>query len=185
MITQEGIRQDERRQLNQLAGISPEDQVAILNLFYLNVTLLQGTSAKKRAQVGKRACGEQGYDVSRYVPPLKRTVEDLLSSGLSSAEFPFVAPPEALLVATRDAQVSARAKGKANTGGSGGEATPASGRRLIVVVLGGLCYSELRSLHEAARAHGRDIIVGSTAMLTPREYLIALKEMKQLEPHLV
>ena len=27
VITQEGIRQDERRQLNQLAGISPEDQV--------------------------------------------------------------------------------------------------------------------------------------------------------------
>ena len=37
-----------------------------------------------------------------------------------------------------------------------------------------------------ARAHGRDIIVGTTEMLTPQTFILALKEMKQLEtPSLV
>ena len=50
VITQEGIKQDERRHLNAIAGISPEDQVAILNLFYLGVTLLQGTPSRGTKQ---------------------------------------------------------------------------------------------------------------------------------------
>ena len=75
---EDGIRQDERRQLIQLAGISPEDQDAIINLFYLNVTLLQGTSKGKRHT--KKTGGGEGYDVSRYVPPLKRVLEELLTT---------------------------------------------------------------------------------------------------------
>lgn len=80
--TQDGIKQDERRQLLTLAGIAPEDQVAILNLFYLNVTLLQGTVAKKKGAKKDKAA-EATYDVSRYAPPIKRHVEELLGAGLS------------------------------------------------------------------------------------------------------
>ena len=65
--------QDERRQLMELAGISPEDQAAILNLFHLGVTLLHGTaSPKKRPSPKKTSPAEATYDVSRYEPPLKR-----------------------------------------------------------------------------------------------------------------
>jgi syntaxin-binding protein 1 len=180
VITQEGIRQDERRQLNQLAGISPEDQVAILNLFYLNVTLLQGT-AKKRQASKRGGGGDQGYDVSRYVPPLKRYLEELLTSGLSAAEFPFVTPPESMLSAVAGSDSARKGKGKGSTAGSGGDAVAAGGRRLLVFVLGGLSYSELRGVHEVGRALGREIIVGSTSMLTPQTYLLALKQMKQLD----
>jgi len=58
---------------------------------------------------------------------------------------------------------------------------PATGKRLIVIVIGGLAYSELRALHEVGRALGREIIIGTTAMLTPQAYLLGLKQMKQLE----
>ena len=61
---QDGIRQDERRQLIQLAGISPEDQDAIINLFYLSVTLLQGTSHQKK-ELAKQGVGVE----VRYQPP--------------------------------------------------------------------------------------------------------------------
>ena len=65
-----------------------------------------------------------------------------------------------------------------------GEAS--TGRRTIVFVLGGLTYSELRSMHELSRSLGREIIVGSTDMLTPQGFILALKEMKQLDaPSLV
>ena len=62
----------------------------------------------------------------------------------------------------------------------------ARGRRLIVFMLGGLSHSELRSMHEVAKATGREIIVGTTDMLTPQGFILALKEMKQLDtPSLV
>lgn len=166
VITQDGIKQEERRELSRLADISPEDQVAILNLFYLQVTLLHGTSSRKRGVAKRDRVAGEGYDVSRYVPPLKRQMEELLTSGLPSADFPFVEPPS---------QHKGAIKGEASTG-----------RRTIVFVLGGLTYSELRSMHELSRSLGREIIVGSTDMLTPQGFILALKEMKQLDaPSLV
>ena len=176
MITQEGIRQDERRQLIQLAGISPEDQDAIINLFFLNVTLLQGTAKTKRAGP-KKESGAEGYDVSRYSPPLKRVLEDALSpAGLSVADFPYV---DETMTAARDERTTGKQKGK---GGGGADCAPVSGRRLIVFMLGGMSYSELRSVHEVERTRNRDIVAGSTCMLTPQMFLLALKKMKQLEP---
>ena len=177
--TQDGIKQDERRQLLTLAGIAPEDQVAILNLFYLNVTLLQGTGQKRGGKGAlKGKANEQGYDVSRYVTPLKRTLEELLTAGVSTSDYPFVTPPDS----TVSGSGGAGKKGKAGGGAAGGSGdVAATGRRLIVFVLGGLCYSELRSMHELARQHNREIIVGTTAMLTPQAYILGLKQMKQLD----
>lgn len=177
MITQDGIRQDERRQLIQLADISPEDQDAIINLFYLGVTLLQGTNHKKRPTKKGAAGAEEGYDVSRYAPPLKRALDDLLGPGLSTADFPFVGQHEAAAGGGK----AAGAKGKAG-GGAGGDAVPHTGRRVIVFMLGGMSYSELRSVHEVAEGARREVISGATCMLTPKTYLLALKQLKQLEP---
>lgn len=162
VISQDGIKQEQRRELMELAAISPEDQVGILNLFYLGVTLLQGTAVKKK-KADKKKGADQGYDVSRYVPPLKRILEDAVAGSLSPADFPYVTPP-------REMGKQARAP---SAGGEPG--------RLVVFVVGGLAYSELRVMHEVAKATGRDIIVGSTAMLTPQRFLIGLKNLKQLE----
>ena len=93
-----------------------------------------------------------------------------MSAGLPVAEFPFAGPADGLLAA-----VSARAKSKA------GGLVPATGRRLIVFVLGGMTFSELRAVHEVSRSTGREILVGATAMLTPQTYLVALRAMKQLD----
>lgn len=35
-------------------------------------------------------------------------------------------------------------------------------------------------MHEVGRTLGREIILGATAMITPRAYLLALKHMKKL-----
>ena len=36
-------------------------------------------------------------------------------------------------------------------------------------------------MHEIARNLGREILVGTTDMLTPRDYIRALRKMKELE----
>ena len=169
VISQDGIQAEQRKELMELADISPEDQLAVLNLFYMGVTLLQGAAARKRKVERKR--GAEGYDVSRFVPPLKRLLEDTLSGALSPTDFPYTRPPQG--------------------GGGGGAAakrpdvrslaSELPGRRLIVFVCGGLSYSELRAMHEVAAETGRDIIIGTTAMLTPKRFLLGLKNLKQLD----
>ena len=80
-------------------------------------------------------------------------------------EFPFVSPPEAVLAAAREASAAESARGakgakaaaKGGGGGGSGIEVPAQGRRLVVFVLGGLSYSELRAIHEAGRASGREV----------------------------
>jgi len=36
-------------------------------------------------------------------------------------------------------------------------------------------------MHEVAAETGRDIIIGTTAMLTPKRFLLGLKNLKQLD----
>ena len=181
VATQDGIKQDERRQLLNLAGISPEDQVAILNLFYLNVTMLQGTKEKKEKKKVLRDFEEATYDVSRYVPPLKQLCGDLLDKGLELAAYPYTTEPKALVERARELAAEKAARAKDKTAAVPVE-VPATGKRLIIIMLGGLCYSELRALHEVRVMYpGREIIIGTTAMLTPQAYLLGLKAMKQLD----
>jgi hypothetical protein len=46
-----------------------------------------------------------------------------------------------------------------------------TGPRLIVVVVGGLAYSEVRAAYELTSKYDRDVIIGSTELLDPSRYL--------------
>ena len=51
-------------------------------------------SKKKLDKKGKDSKSKaEGYEVSRYEPPLRRLVEDLFSSLLTTHDFPYVRPP--------------------------------------------------------------------------------------------
>lgn len=62
------------------SGVQPEDQLTILALVNLGVAMMQGT--KKKVPI-KKTGGQQDatYDVSRYIPTLKRMMEEILTSG--------------------------------------------------------------------------------------------------------
>lgn len=51
------------------------------------------------------------------------------------------------------------------------------GRRLLVFVIGGVTRSEMRAVHEAAKKSGRDVLLGSTAVLKPAGFLSQLRSM--------
>jgi syntaxin-binding protein 1 len=62
--------------------------------------------------------------------------------------------------------------------GIGGGASGASGgRRLIVFVIGGVTRSEMRAVHELSKRTGRDVLLGSTAVLKPAGFLSQLRSM--------
>ena len=206
IITQEGVQPKERKELMELAGIQPEDQVAILNLGRLGVNLLKGSSAaSKRTKAGRSKDAPQAYDVSRHVPALKPLLVEGAARSLSTDDYPYVAPPPGAAASAARAAAAADAGGglmkdvkiglgslgigkKGGGGGGSSDSQPQQaggtigGQRLIVFVLGGLSYSELRTLTEVQEATpSRDLLLGGTAMLTPRQFLIDLKDLKQLQ----
>jgi len=61
IISQEGIKESDRKKLMQLAGISTEDQSSILNLRYLGITLTKATKtrASKKEKKEKKKEGQR------------------------------------------------------------------------------------------------------------------------------
>ncbi|KAG8461329.1 hypothetical protein KFE25_010516 [Diacronema lutheri] len=201
IISQEGIRDDDRRRLMDAAGLSPDDQAAIVNLFYLGVTLSRGaskaTASRRKTAGGAKGSDAASYDLSRYTPVLKRLVEDVLTNAAPLAAFPYVKDrPASAASAGAGATISpadvsldaARRPGAqpepswATRGRSKKEDASTAGPRLVVFVLGGATYSELKCCYELAKAHQREVVAGSTSMLTPYQFIHDLKRFKKLDP---
>ena len=53
----------------------------------------------------------------------------------------------------------------------GKQAPTRAGPRLLVVVLGGMCYSEVRAAYELTKKYDRQVCVGSSELVTPQRYL--------------
>lgn len=93
IISQEGIKDQDRKRLMELAKISVQDQAAIANISALGVTLNKGAKGKSKKESKKKkkkhAADDVPFELSRYVPTLAGILEDLVKDNLSSADFPF------------------------------------------------------------------------------------------------
>jgi syntaxin-binding protein 1 len=94
IISQEGIKDQDRKRLMELAKISLQEQATIANISCLGVTLNKGAKGKSKKESKKKKNKRHGDDVpfelSRYVPTLASILEDLTQDNLSNTEFPFV-----------------------------------------------------------------------------------------------
>ncbi|RKP40341.1 Sec1-like protein, partial [Dimargaris cristalligena] len=102
---------------------------------------------------------DDAYTLSRYVPNLKKVIEDQLSGRLDVNEYPLVKPPKD----TKALQSAVPRKSLRTSSASGG--------RLFVFVVGGITYSEVRTIYELSASFGWDVYLGSTHVFTPRAFL--------------
>ncbi|EFA83765.1 Sec1-like family protein [Heterostelium album PN500] len=188
IISQEGIKEQDRKKLMDLAGIGLQDQASISNLFFLGVTLMKGAKGKQKTQVTKQRKQDEGnnpYEVSRYVPLLKDIAENLVNNTLPDSDFPYV--KEKPTVSSNNQPTSkVSLKGKSNQPrwadpAAQKEEIKYSGPKLILFVLGGMSYSEMRSIYELAAYYKRNIYIGSNAILLPNEYTNDVKSLKRTE----
>lgn len=140
---------------------------------------------------------ESEYAASRYKPPLKSILEDLVNNELSMDDYPSIMPmPDqgltssvpsrgsGLLRSSRskrgEAAGSARKKAGASdrwtkssfsTSFRSSGPTNFTGGRCIVFTVGGIAYTELRVAREVMNQTSREIIVGSTSFISPKEFL--------------
>jgi syntaxin-binding protein 1 len=160
------------------------------HFFWCIVMIGMYRSVKSKLSTSNSFDEESEYASSRYSPPLKSILSDMVTNQLSTQEYPSVIPmPMSATSSTAAATGSARRRSKATEGSlrkSGatekwsklGDSTksPAKGSsfiggRFIVFMVGGMSYSELRVTRDIMEKESREIITGSTKLISPSEFL--------------
>ncbi|XP_016340061.1 syntaxin-binding protein 3-like isoform X1 [Sinocyclocheilus anshuiensis] len=138
----------------------------ILNWEHLGVPILSTPSMFSfRKQSRRDRSDEETYKVSRWTPIIKDVMEDAVENKLEVKDWPYQSECPSAWNGSR--AVSARQKHK---GSSPDDLR--SGSRLILFVLGGVTYSEMRCAYEVTHANKScEVIIGSTHILTPRSLL--------------
>ncbi|XP_043254390.1 protein ROP isoform X1 [Colletes gigas] len=206
VISKNGITEENLNRLVHHAQISPDDKQTIVNManlginivvdvsinncyinslnrFYLRfyfiiiiitVLLPQGSNRKKLYTVQrKERITEQTYQMSRWTPIMKDIMEDAIEDKLDSKHFPFLAG--------RAASSGYHAPTSARYGHwhkDKGQQTIKNVPRLIVFVVGGVCFSEVRCAYEVTNAlKNWEVIIGSSHIITPKSFLDDLSKL--------
>ncbi|KAJ8279124.1 hypothetical protein COCON_G00061900 [Conger conger] len=139
-----------------------EDQKEyILNWKELGVPIISSPSLFSFRKTSRRDHSqEETYNLSRWTPVIKDVMEDAVENKLDSKEWPHLS--ECPAAWNGSGAVSARQKHKAT------QEERRSGARLIVFVIGGISYSEMRCAYEVTKAvKSCEVIIGSSHIVTP------------------
>uniref|UniRef100_A0A4W6FA56 Syntaxin binding protein 3 n=1 Tax=Lates calcarifer TaxID=8187 RepID=A0A4W6FA56_LATCA len=121
---------------------------------------------------------EQTYNLSRWTPVIKDVMEDAVENKLDTREWPHQS--ECPAAWNGSGAVSARQKHKASA-----QDERRTGSRLIIFIIGGISYSEMRSAYEVTQAvKSCEVIIGSSHILTPTSLLDDIKGLSKgpMEP---
>ncbi|CAM9213982.1 unnamed protein product [Laminaria digitata] len=183
-LTQSKATPDEKRTVTSAAQFASTSAPTLAGLDRLAAAAGSGAGASgtdpSNGKKGNRFFKSLGFGTSkqeelndlthmRYVTPLKETLTKMLSGELSLDAFPSLLPMP-------DQPSGKKAVGRSiRKGGAAQETGAYTGARVIVFVIGGACYSEIRSAYEAMHTHGREVIVGGTTFLPPAGFLQGLE----------
>lgn len=175
LLHKNGITEDNLQKLLHHAMIPEDKKQIILNLQSMGMQILQDpskpTSRRKNIPQNRKEREGSSYQLSRWTPYAKDLMEDLIEDKLDMRQFPFLTNrPSAGNVFSGS---SARPTWHRSTG----QPEKRAGPRLIVFIIGGVCYSEMRSAYEVTKENKKwEVIIGSDQVLTPRGFLSNLSD---------
>ncbi|KAM7409226.1 hypothetical protein PAMA_000946 [Pampus argenteus] len=148
-----------------------EEREFILNWKELGVPIITSPSFFSRKPSRRDRSQEQTYNLSRWTPYIKDVMEDAVENKLDTKEWPHQS--ECPAAWNGSGAVSARQKHKASA-----QDERRTGSRLIIFVIGGISYSEMRSAYEVTHAvKSCQVIIGSSHILTPTSLLDDIKAL--------
>lgn len=189
IVGQQGLRESDRSRLLDAANLSQNHTAALVNLGLMGIPLVQQKTGVIASVLGPRkqsfkAESDSEYSSSRFVCDLKVIIQELQDRTLSLDEYPSVLPmpeePSTQSFGVAGSVRSSRAPGsvRGETGSkfsrnrqSSVDKVKIGGARQIVFMLGGACYSELRSAQELMDKGGPETIVGCTRFINSSEFV--------------
>ncbi|KAM3728161.1 Acetylcholine regulator [Dirofilaria immitis] len=175
ILSKNGITEENLDKLLQHANIDVVEKDTLANAMYLglNIVIDQGRKRFWTPNRKERA-NEQVYQSSRWVPILKDILEDAIDDRLDMKHFPFLAGRQA--TPTYRPPTSAR-YGQWHKE-RGHQTSFRSGPRLIVFVVGGVTYSEMRVAYEVTKDKKPwEVIIGSDHGIKEKSKLWYLEAM--------
>jgi syntaxin-binding protein 1 len=190
IISSGGLKDDELQKVLSCANLPSHLVTAIKNLSKIGVKLGRIPTSEKPPKKPKPQ-GQPEYDVSRFKCPLETILSELCESRLSKEAFPVLPssfPPNC--VPSKKAGVSLRA---AKPSWQQPQSTPfaptkqnslapvqefSQGEKIIVYILGGMTYSEVKAIYTSVQKHRRDIHGGSSKIITPNAFLSELTTLQ-------
>lgn len=194
-----------RKQLIEFAKLSADDQdvlMAMLRTKLMEVPdnhrhklgsgCIHRVTQEQAVRFKRNARADGRFELSRFEPRIKGLIEQLSQDGLSCEDFPALDGNNTNMNGPRFA---AAAPGASPQGAGGDEwsftswQAPVEGgagktskpkevtQRIIVFILGGITHSELRAAAEVRQTlpRGVEVILGGTAVLTPRKLMQTLR----------
>ncbi|KAI0272325.1 Sec1-like protein [Gloeopeniophorella convolvens] len=183
----EGVPDEDRRRLYQHARLTRPEIEAVNSLVHLGVRINRGPGDKDlKRRLRQKQSAEEEYELSRYKPLLRTVIEDHVAGKLDAAAFPYVkdypqaAPAVSTARPTQTPTTSLRSAKPSwhRAARAGGGAAAETRQRVLVFVAGGMTYSEMREAYQLSGALGRDVYIGSTHALTPRQFVDDLKVLE-------
>ncbi|KAF9135416.1 vacuolar sorting protein VPS33/slp1, partial [Linnemannia schmuckeri] len=177
IICRGGLRNEDREQLLGLARMSNDNVEAIRNLGLLGINTERGGAAPRSKKKPfyprkKPEDEEQPFDLSRYITKAKKIVEEHINGTLDPILYPYTTEAPSL-----DSQDSTRSLRKTAQPAWEKKRPNVKGSRLMIFIAGGVTYSEIRAMYELCHSMGRDIVIGSTHIITPRQFIFSLKDL--------
>ncbi|KAK2574998.1 hypothetical protein KPH14_008753 [Odynerus spinipes] len=174
VISKNGINEENFNRLVNHAQISADDKQTIINMANLGINVVVDGNRKKLYTVQrKERITEQTYQMSRWTPVIKDVMEDSIEDKLDSKHFPFLAG--------RAASSGYHAPASVRYGHwhkDKGQQTIKNVPRLIVFIVGGVCFSEIRCAYEVTNAlKNWEVIIGSSHVITPKSFLNDLSKL--------
>ncbi|XP_054240585.1 syntaxin-binding protein 3 isoform X2 [Indicator indicator] len=165
-----GTTQENLDKLIQNVQIESDSDM-IRNWKYLGIPIISGAQQYKHPRRDRSS--EETFQLSRWTPVIKDVMEDAIENKLDSKEWPYSSPCPPTW--NGSGAVSARQKPKASY-----QEERKSSARLIIFVIGGMTYSEMRSAYEVSQAcKSCEVVIGSTHVLTPRRLLDDVKSLSK------
>lgn len=175
VIAKNGITEENLTKLMQHAQISSTEKQAIVNLANLGLNaVVDGTRKKIYNVPRKERITEQTYQMSRWTPVVKDIMEDCIEDKLDMKHFPYLAGRAA--TGNYHAPTTSARYGQWHR--DKGQQAVKNVPRLIVFIIGGCSFSEIRCAYEVTnQVKNWEVIIGSSHILTPEDFLTNLQNL--------